>query len=119
MRNCCFISRLLLFSLVLFLNLAAVAADFPVRGSVTDENGPVAGVTVTEKGTSNATTTDVNGNYAITVQNANSVLVFTYVGYKTVETAISGRSVVNAAIETDAQELSGVVVTALGITREK
>jgi TonB-linked SusC/RagA family outer membrane protein len=111
---------LFFFCLALFLNLAAVAAaDFPVRGSVTDENGPVAGVTVTEKGTSNATTTDNNGNYSITVKNANSVLVFTFVGYKTVEVAVSGRSMVNAAIESAAQELSGVVVTALGITREK
>ena len=84
MRNCCFMARLSIFGLVLFLNLAAVAADFPVRGSVTDENGPVAGVTVTEKGTSNATTTDNNGHYAITIKNANSVLVFSYVGYKTV-----------------------------------
>ncbi len=119
MRNCCFMARLSIFGLVLFLNLAAVAADFPVRGSVTDENGPVAGVTVTEKGTSNATTTDNNGNYTITVKNANSVLVFSYVGYKTVEVAVAGRSTVNATIEGTAQELSGVVVTALGITREK
>lgn len=119
MRNCCFMARLSIFGLVLFLNLAAVAADFPVRGSVTDENGPVAGVTVTEKGTSNATTTDNNGNYTITVKNANSVLVFSYVGYKTVELAVAGRSTVNATIEGTAQELSGVVVTALGITRQK
>ena len=55
-------ARIFFFSLVLFLNMAAVAADFPVRGSVNDENGPVAGVTVTEKGTSNATTTDNNGH---------------------------------------------------------
>ncbi len=120
MRTCCFTGRLLFFlSLVLFLHLSAVAADFPVRGSVTDENGPVTGVTVTEKGTSNATTTDNNGNYTITVRNANSVLVFSSVGYKTVELAVSGRSVVDAVIESNAQELSGVVVTALGITREK
>ncbi|MBW7893468.1 MAG: TonB-dependent receptor plug domain-containing protein, partial [Chitinophagaceae bacterium] len=82
-------------------------------------NGAVVGVTVTERGTNNATTTDVNGQYTLQVTNANSVLVFTFVGYKTVEIAVSGRSVVNATIETEAQELSGVVVTALGITREK
>ena len=120
MRTYCFATRLFFIcSLVLFLHSAAVAADFPVRGAVTDENGPVTGVTVTEKGTSDATTTANSGNYTITVKTANSVLVFTYVGYKTVEIAVSGRQVVNATIESAATELTGVVVTALGITREK
>ena len=120
MRTCCFITRLsLFFSLILLFNLAAVAADFTVHGSVTDENGPVAGVTVTEKGTSNATTTNNDGAYTINVKNAGAVLVFTYVGYKTTEIAVAGRHTVNVHIESNAQELSGVVVTALGITRAK
>lgn len=120
MRTCCFITRLLsIFTLVLCLNFAAVASDFTVRGRVVDENGPVAGVTVTEKGSSNATTTDNDGRFTIHVKNANAALVFSSVGYKTVEIAVRGRSEVNATIETAAQELSGVVVTALGITREK
>lgn len=114
------ITRLLLcISLTLFISAAVAADDFTVRGTVTDENGPVAGVTVTEKGTTNATTTDNYGRYAITVNNANSVLVFTFVGYQTMETAVSGRQTVNVTIENTAQELTGVVVTALGITREK
>lgn len=120
MRTICSITRWFAFvSLVLFFHLGAFASDFTVRGKVEDENGAVAGVTVTEKGTNNATTTDINGNYSITVKDANSVLVFTFVGYKTVELAVAGRSVLNASIENTAQELSGVVVTALGITREK
>lgn len=112
-------ARFFVFSLVLFLNLAAVAADFPVRGSVTDENGPVAGVTVTEKGTNNATSTDANGNFSLSVKNSGSVLVFTYIGYRTVEVAVAGRSNIAVTIENTGQELSGVVVTALGITRAK
>lgn len=120
MRNWFSFSRLMFFfSLLLVFQSFALASDFPVRGTVTDENGEVAGVTVTERGTNNATTTDVNGQYTLRVTNANAVLVFSFVGYKTIEIAVSGRSVVNATIETEAQELSGVVVTALGITREK
>ncbi|PVD52940.1 SusC/RagA family TonB-linked outer membrane protein [Terrimonas sp.] len=120
MRTCCFITRLsLFFSMLLFVSFTAVAGDFTVRGSVTDENGPVAGVTVTEKGTKNATTTDGSGNFSLNVKNTNSILVFSYVGYKTEEVAVAGRSNIAVTIENTGQELSGVVVTALGITRAK
>lgn len=97
----------------------SVAADFQVSGKVTDANGPVAGVTVTEKGKSNATTTDNGGNFSLNVTNGNAVLVFTSVGFKTTEVAINGRGQVNIIMESSAQELEGVVVTALGLTREK
>lgn len=94
-------------------------ADLIVRGNVRDENGAISGVTVTEKGSNNATTTDANGNFSLNVKNNNSVLVFTYVGYKSVEVALAGRSSVSVTMQTEGQELSGVVVTALGITRAK
>ncbi|HTN09290.1 SusC/RagA family TonB-linked outer membrane protein, partial [Agriterribacter sp.] len=101
------------------ITTAAEFADFAVRGKVTDENGALSGVTVAEKGTSNATITDNNGNFSINVANASAVLVFTYVGYNTMEIALSGRSQVNAALTPVSKELEGVVVTALGITRNK
>lgn len=94
-------------------------ADVIIKGIVKDANGPVAGVTVTERGTSNATTTGNDGSFSISVKNNNSVLVFTSVGYKTVEIAVNGRTNIAVDIESSAQELSGVVVTALGITRAK
>lgn len=109
---------LLCVSLTLIFS-AVMAADFTVRGTVTDENGPVAGVTVTEKGTTHIAITDINGRYTIKVNNTNSVLVFSYVGYKTAEVAVSGRPTVNVVMENTTQELSGVVVTALGIARQK
>ncbi|HRP55832.1 SusC/RagA family TonB-linked outer membrane protein [Agriterribacter sp.] len=93
--------------------------DFRVNGIVSDNNGPVAGVTVTEKGTSNATSTNNDGRFSLDVSNANSILVITFVGYKTIEVPVGGRSNISLTIESEAQELSGVVVTALGITREK
>lgn len=123
MRKSFSIARIIL-TLILGLVIESTFAnklplDFVVKGNVTDENGPIAGVTVTEKGTNNATTTDGSGNFSLSVKNSNSVLVFTYVGYKSEEVAIAGRSSIAVKIESTGQELSGVVVTALGITRAK
>ncbi|MCC6287322.1 MAG: SusC/RagA family TonB-linked outer membrane protein [Chitinophagaceae bacterium] len=94
-------------------------ADVAIRGVVNDNNGPVAGVTVTEKGTSNATTTDGSGRFSLNVKNSSSVLVFSSIGYKTIEVALAGKTTIDVTIENVSQELSGVVVTALGITRAK
>lgn len=101
------------------VSFANTVADFQVGGHVTDANGPLSGVTVTEKGKSNVTTTDVNGNFSLNVANSNAVLVFTSVGFKTTEVAVSGKSQITVTLESAAKELEGVVVTALGITRDK
>ncbi|HRQ51418.1 MAG TPA: carboxypeptidase-like regulatory domain-containing protein, partial [Agriterribacter sp.] len=95
------------------------AADFTVRGRVSDENGAVAGATVTEKGTSNATTTDNNGNYTLNVANSSATLVITSIGYATQEVAVNGRGNINVTLAASAQELEQVVVTSLGMKREK
>ena len=94
-------------------------ADFAVKGKVSDNNGPLQGVTVTEKGKSNATTTDNDGNFSLNVENASAVLVVSYVGYTTLELPVSGRSQVNITLTSESKELEGVVVTALGISRAK
>ena len=97
----------------------AGAADFAVRGRISDNNGAVAGATVTEKGTSNATTTDNNGNFSITVANSSATLVITYIGYASQEIAVNGRGNINITLESSAQELEQVVVTSLGMKKEK
>lgn len=99
--------------------VSAAVADFRVSGHVTDANGALAGVTVTEKGKPNVTTTDANGNFTLNVANANAVLVFTSVGFKTTEINVSGKTQLTIVLQSAAQELEGVVVTALGITRDK
>lgn len=96
---------------------AANMADFAVKGKVTDANGAVPGVTVSEKGKSNVTTTDSEGNFSLTVANASATLVFSSIGYKTLEAPAQAN--MNITLESAAQELEGVVVTALGLTREK
>ena len=90
-----------------------------VSGKVTEAGGAgVPGVTVSVKGSSTATMTNADGNYSIGA-GGNATLVFTAVGYATREVAVSGRSVVNVELEEDNTVLQEVVVTALGIQREK
>ncbi|MCK7534195.1 MAG: carboxypeptidase-like regulatory domain-containing protein [Marinilabiliales bacterium] len=87
--------------------------------SATEGEGAIPGVTVFVKGTTVATSTDINGRYSLTVPENAETLVFTFIGMKQQEVNISGRSVVNCVMESDVIGLSEVVVTALGIKREK
>ncbi|CAN5147611.1 SusC/RagA family TonB-linked outer membrane protein [soil metagenome] len=90
-----------------------------VTGKVLDENGNgFPGVNVLVKGTSNGTATDLNGGYSLTVDDENSTLVFTFIGYVTQEIALQGRAVVNTSMAVDSKSLDEVIVTALGIKKE-
>ncbi len=81
-----------------------------ITGTVTDENGnPLPGTSVVEKGTTNGTQTDFDGNFSIDV-GSDAVLVFRYIGYKNLELAITGQSTVNATLIEDAAALDEVVV---------
>ncbi len=90
-----------------------------VTGTITDENGePFLGVTIIIKGTTRGTTTDTNGNYSIDVPDGNSVLVFSFVGYKTVEVPVGIQRVINISLTPDITSLQEVVVTGLGIRKD-
>jgi TonB-linked SusC/RagA family outer membrane protein len=89
-----------------------------VSSSVEGE-GPIPGVTVQVKGTTIGTVTDANGKYTLSVPTNATTLIFTYIGMKKQEIAIGGRSEINGAMESDILGLDEVVVTALGISREK
>ncbi|WP_019948779.1 SusC/RagA family TonB-linked outer membrane protein [Hymenobacter aerophilus] len=87
------------------------AADVPVTGRVTDENGAgMAGVTVVVKGTSNGTSTGPDGEFTLTVPD-NATLLFSFIGYKSQEVAVGGRSTISLAMAPDAAALDEVVVT--------
>src|SRR5690606_32426631 len=91
-----------------------------ITGTVSDRGGvPLPGVNVIEKGTTNGTSTDFDGNYTITVSSMDAVLEFSSLGMRALEAAINGRTTLDITMEEDAQELGEVVVTALGISREK
>lgn len=90
-----------------------------VNGKVTDSEGePLPGVSVTEKGTTNAVMTDIDGNYSISLRNPNATLIFTYVGYETAEQAIGSRNVVNVVLQTKSSDLDEVIVVGYGTQRK-
>ena len=92
--------------------------EITIRGRVTDENNqPIPGVNVLIKGTSRGASTDVNGQYTISVDNENSVLIFSYVGYMSQEITVGGRTVIDVTLSPDLKALEEVVVTALGIEK--
>ena len=89
-----------------------------VTGVITDENGQgFPGVNIIVKGTSTGTATDVNGRYALTVEDENATLVFSFVGYEEQEIPLNGRTVLDVQMKPNLQALDEVVVTALGIER--
>ena len=91
-----------------------------ITGHVVDENGePLIGATVSVKGSGEKTVTDINGNYTISSSTQSPVLEFSYLGYGQKELATKGRDVVNASMAADQHALGEIVVTALGIKREK
>ncbi|HEA29555.1 MAG TPA: SusC/RagA family TonB-linked outer membrane protein [Leeuwenhoekiella sp.] len=90
-----------------------------ITGTVTDSNGlPIPGVSVVEKNTTNGTATDFDGNYSITLNQANAALVFSFVGFATKEVAVPDSGSLNVTMTEDTQNLDEVVVTALGIKQE-
>lgn len=104
------------FSLLLsaLFALQAQAQSITVKGTVTDDFGAVIGASVVVKGTTNGCITDMDGNYTINDVASKATLVFSYVGYKTQEVPVNGQKVINVMMKEDAQQLSEVVVVAVG-----
>jgi len=96
--------------------LYAWAQDRTVSGTVTDaETGEaLPGVNVLLKGTGTGITTDLDGNYKISVPSDGGTLVFTFIGMEKVEVNIGARSVIDVQMETDVEQLSEVIVTGYG-----
>ncbi|WP_211372128.1 SusC/RagA family TonB-linked outer membrane protein [Flagellimonas olearia] len=91
-----------------------------VSGTINDVNGaPLPGTSILVKNTTIGVTSDFDGNYSIEVPEQNAVLVFSYIGFVTKEVLVDGRSTINVVLEENAQALGEVVVTALGIERDK
>jgi TonB-linked SusC/RagA family outer membrane protein len=114
---------LLLIVLSVFIGGSALFAQtIVITGTVTSSvegEGTIPGVSVFVQGTTIGANTDANGKYSLAVPQNAATLVFTYIGMKRVEVAIAGQTVINVIMEPDLLGLNEVVVTALGITREK
>lgn len=116
--------KLLLMSLVLVFTLLqqAMAQDRTISGTVIDKatNTGLPGVSVSVKGlTGVGTATDVNGGYTLSVPAGSNTLEFRFIGYKTIERTIGTESNISVTMDTDAQQLGEVVVTAMGIERQE
>jgi TonB-linked SusC/RagA family outer membrane protein len=111
----------ILLALMLFIGLQVAQAQRTISGTVTgyDDGLGIPGVTVLVKGTTIGTVTDVDGKYTLSVPKDKNVLQVSFVGMKTIEVTLGTDDVVNVVLRTEVQELEGVVVTALGVTREK
>src|SRR5690606_18669011 len=98
----------------------AFAQDRQVSGKVTSvtDGTPLSGVSVLVVGTTLATQTDASGNYTISV-NDNSTLNFSFVGFTSQRVAVGTQTVINISLESDDNALDEIVVTAMGVNREK
>jgi len=97
-----------------------VYAQTTVTGTITDQTGEtLPGVNIQIKGTLTGTATDINGRYSITVPSGESVLVFSFIGFKTVEFMVGDRREINVTLDVEARELDEVVVIGYGTMRKR
>lgn len=111
--------RLVFLALFVCSAISAQTNKIVVSGTVLDDLGePVIGARVAELGTTNGTSTDLDGLFKLTVAE-NATLEVSYLGYTTQQIAVNGQKTINVQLAQDVQVLNEVVVTALGIKREK
>lgn len=113
--------RLLGFVVLFLVACGSVMAQQTVTGTVTSavDEAPLPGVSVLVKGTNTGTSTDAQGKFVIEVPDNNAVLVLSFIGFTTQEVQVGAQTNISIQMREDATELSEVVVTALGIEREK
>jgi TonB-linked SusC/RagA family outer membrane protein len=97
---------------------AQASSGFIVKGVVSSTGETLPGASVSIKGTSVGTATDVNGNYSISVPNEKVVLVFSYLGYLNQEVLVGNRRVINIDLKEDQQVLNEVVVVGYGTMKK-
>ena len=116
-----FCKALILLITFSFLNFQEKAfAQTQISGKVKDiGNEPIPGVSVRLKGTTNGTTTDVNGEFKLSIPQNQGILVISSIGFTTIEIPLDNRREYAITLAEDNKFLNEVVVTALGIKREE
>ena len=121
MKNICFhLNRKLWLTMALLLGLTlpGFAQKITVHGYVDDELGePLIGATVMEKGTSNGTATDIDGNFTLNVE-PNATIVVSYIGYDPQEVAVNGRTEIKVTMRENATMLQETVVIGYGSVKK-
>ena len=90
-----------------------------VSGTISDSNGPLPGASVAVKGTTNGAQTDLDGKFTIKNVGSNAVLVFSYIGLKSQEINVAGKTTVKVVLKEDSAELKEVVVIGYGSVKKK
>ncbi|OIQ38022.1 MAG: hypothetical protein BM563_07050 [Bacteroidetes bacterium MedPE-SWsnd-G1] len=113
-------NKLLLTLFAIIFSIASYSQK-SVSGQILDQEtkDPLPGVSVNVKGTEKGVPADFDGNYVISGIDENTILVFSFLGYKTQEILVGSQSIINVQLEIDAQSLDEVVITALDIERDK
>ncbi|WP_255584687.1 TonB-dependent receptor [Zunongwangia sp. SCSIO 43204] len=103
-------------SFVIFILFAFTGYSQEITGTVKDvkTGEPLMGVSVLEKGTQNGAVTDFDGNYSITVSSTDAILVFSYIGFKTLERSLDGATTLDVSMEEDLNQLGEVVIVDYG-----
>src|SRR6218665_4057896 len=114
----------LCFALLLTNNAKALSSGgggaIGLQGKVTDENNlPMFGVNILEKGTANGVISDSNGEYTLTVKDENAMLVFSFVGYISKEVTVGGQSKIDITLSADNKQLEEVVVVGYGTQKKQ
>ncbi|WP_109830869.1 SusC/RagA family TonB-linked outer membrane protein [Reichenbachiella versicolor] len=110
---------ILMLSFLICTSSVLLAQDRSVSGSIIDEKGePIPGATITIKGSTGGTVSDVNGKWKLNVPQ-DGVLIFSFIGMTTKEIVVGAQSMLDVTLESDTKQLQEVVVTALGVSREK
>ena len=103
--------------LVLSVTLSVAHAQTRVTGRVTDAGQGLPGVSVLIKGTTDGTTSDIDGNFSLEVSSSD-ILIFSFVGYKTQEVPVGSRSVIDVAMEVDIKSLEEIIVIGYGTQKK-
>lgn len=101
-------------------SLSAQTQTFQVKGTVTssDERSGLPGASIVEKGTTNGTVADLDGNYSINVSSSNAILTFSFIGYSSQEIVVGSQSEVSIVLKIDTETLEEIVVIGYGTQKK-
>lgn len=121
LKRCCnFILASFLFMALIIGHQTYAQGGITVTGIITDavDGSPLPGVNVVEKGTTNGTSTDFDGNYTLKVSNANAILTISFIGYETREINVAGQATLNISLTASAEALDEVIVIGYGTAKK-
>ncbi|MGN1210118.1 MAG: SusC/RagA family TonB-linked outer membrane protein [Candidatus Cryptobacteroides sp.] len=112
--------KYLTMAMLLLAGFVSFAQQHSVKGTVTDRSGiPVVGMTVLEKGTTNGTTTDIDGKWQLSLSSGTAVLEFSALGYQSLTETVNGRAVIDVVADEESIALDAVVAIGYGSVKKK